>query len=263
MIQVLVPTHSKTNDECKKMVSALNISTNCLICNQKSTEENFNDDRLAIKNFIDCGVSVNRNNLLTNCSGDICVCVDDDCPLVDNYEEIINKEFEKFPDADFILFNGIVTHENNRLVHNKKTKKVHRFNEVSFAGGPGLVFKKEAIKKYKVLYNTKVGYPNKISFGEDTLFIKSIINQKANFVRSNEVLFIIKDDVDNSSYFKGVTEDFVISKGCVTKIIHPRLFWLYKYHYASRIKNWRNNQFSFKKLVHLLKEGSKLSKNII
>lgn len=263
MYQILVPTYNKTIEECKNIISVLNISSNCLICNQNSQEKDLDFEGLIIRNFKECGVSRNRNSLLSNCSGDICICIDDDCPLVDNYIDIIEQTFKKYSDAEFILFNGIVTHENNRLVHNKKTKKVRHFRDVSYAGGPGLVFKKEAISKYNLKYNEKVGFPNKISFGEDSLFTKAIVDSKANFIRSSEVLFIIKDDVDNSSYYNGVTEDFVRSKGCITKTLYPRLFWILKYHYARRLKHWRNNEFSYKKLIALLNEGSKLSKDII
>ena len=178
---------------------------------------------------------------------------------MDNYEKIIENTFKKYPDAEFILFNGVVTHENNRLVHNKKTKIVKKFNDVSYAGGPGFVFKREAIKKYNLRYNTNVGFPNKISFGEDTLFAKQLVDKKVNFIRSSEVLFIIKDDIDNSSYFSGVTEDFVISKGYIAKKIHPVLFWIYKYHYAYDFLHWRNNTISFRRLIHLLRVGSKLN----
>ncbi|MCQ2976405.1 MAG: hypothetical protein MJ232_00110 [archaeon] len=261
--QVLVPTHHKTIDECLDLTKKLKIAGNCLITNQVSEISEFVQSSTKILSINNIGVSNNRNNLLNYCEGDICICIDDDCPLVDNYEELINNAFKKYPDAEFILFNGIVTHENNRLIHNKKTKKVIRFKDVSYAGGPGLVFKKEAIKKYNLSYNTKVGFPNKIQIGEDSLFIKSIVDSKAEFIRSSDVLFVIQDDVDNSVYFKGVTEDFVISKGCIDKIVHPYLFWLLKYRYALKLKHWRNNKFSLRKLVTLLKEGSKLSKDII
>lgn len=261
--QVLVPTHHKSKNECLELVEKLNIKSDCLIANQNDEDSSFSVDNLTIVNFSNIGVSNNRNNLLANATGDICICIDDDCPLVDNYEEIIENTFKKYPDAEFILFNGVVTHENNRLIHNKSTKRVRNFKDVSYAGGPGIVFKKEAIKNYKLSYNTKVGYPNKIQIGEDSIFIKSIVDSKANFVRSSDVLFVIQDDVDNSTYFKGVTDDFVISKGCIDKIVHPHLFWILKYRYALRLKHWRNNKFSLKKLVSLLKEGSKLSRDII
>lgn len=261
--QVLVPTHHKTTEQCFALFNYLNIKTNCLVCNQCGENGVNEADKIKIINFNNIGISINRTNLIKNAEGDICICIDDDCPLVDNYQEIIENTFKKFPDAEFILFNGVVTHENNRLIHNKKTKRVRKFKDVSYAGGPGLVFKREAIKKYNIKYNPKVGYPNKIQLGEDTLFVKSIVDSKAIFVRSSDVLFIIKDDVDNSVYFKGVTEEFVISKGCIDKLVHPNLFWLLKYRYAYKLKKWRNNEFSFKKLVALLKEGSKMSKNLI
>lgn len=261
--QVLVPTHHKKTDECVLLKNSLNISCDCLISNQCNDDSFISNGNIQIKNANNIGVSINRNNLLKYCSGDICICIDDDCPLVDNYIDIIDKEFNKYPDAEFILFNGIVAHENNRLVHNKKTKRVKKFKDVGYAGGPGLVFKKEAIKKYNLRYNTKVGYPNKVQLGEDSLFIKSIVESKANFVRSSEVLFTIKDDVDNSIYFKGVTEDFVISRGCIMKIVHPHIFWILKYRNALKMRHWRNNKFSLKKLTSLLKEGSKLANEVI
>lgn len=261
--QVLVPTHHKTIEQCIEILDYLNIKSNCLICNQSDQALSKEINNLTIINCNNIGVSNNRNNLLDYAKGDICICIDDDCPLVDNYEQIIENSLIKYPDAEFILFNGIVTHENNRLIHNKKTKRVRKFKDVGYAGGPGLVFKRDAIKKYNLRYNTKVGYPNKVQLGEDSLFIKSIVDSKANFVRSSEVLFLIKDDVDNSVYFKGVTEDFVLSRGCILKIVHPYLFWILKYRNAFKMKHWRNNKFSIKKLVKLLKEGSKLSKEII
>lgn len=261
--QVLVPTHGKTLKECCNFLDNLKIKSNCLICNQCGSVSINNIGNLKIVDCDNIGVSNNRNNLLDNAEGDICICIDDDCPLVDNYEEIIKNTFLKYPSAEFILFNGIVTHENNRLVHNKKTKIVNKFKDVGYAGGPGLVFRREAIKKYNLRYNTKVGFPNKIQLGEDSLFVKTIVDSKANFIRSSDVLFKIKDDVDNSVYFKGVTEDFVISRGCIMKIVHPHLFWILKYRSAFKMRHWRNNEFSIKKLVRLLKEGSKLSKDII
>ena len=261
--QVLIPTHNKTIKQCLDFLDYLNIESNCLVCNQCGEASIIEINNLKVISCDNIGVSNNRNNLLDYAEGDICICIDDDCPLVDNYEEIIKNEFKQYSDAEFILFNGIVTHENNRLVHSKKTKRVRKFKDVGYAGGPGLVFKKEAIKKYNLRYNTKVGYPNKIQLGEDSLFIKSIVDSKANFIRSSDVLFTIKDDVDNSIYFKGVTEDFVISRGCIMKIVHPHMFWILKYRNAFKMRHWRNNEFSLKKLVRLLKEGSKLSTDII
>lgn len=261
--QVLIPTHHKTLEQCSEFLNYLNVKSNCLICNQCDNSSIKEAEKFKVVNCNNIGVSNNRNNLLDYAEGDICICIDDDCPLVDNYEEIIENCFKEYPNAEFILFNGIVAHENNRLIHNKKTKRVKKFKDVGYAGGPGLVFKKEAIKKYNLRYNTKVGYPNRIMLGEDSLFIKSIVDSKAIFIRSNEVLFIVKDDVDNSVYFKGVTEDFVISRGCIMKIVHPHLFWILKYRNALKMRHWRDNKFTFRQLIKLFNQGSLISKDII
>lgn len=258
--QVLIPTHDKTNEECFKLIKKLNITTSCLISNQNKANNIIKDNLLHLININSIGVSKNRNNLLKNCEGDICICIDDDCPLIDDYQDIIKNEFKKFPEAEFILFNGIVTHENNRLVHNKKSKMVHRFRDISYGGGPGLVFKRSALEKYNLSYDEEIGYPNKIQLGEDTLFLKSLVDQKVKIARSKETLFIIEDDVDNSIYFKGVTEDFVYSRGYVTKMLHPNLWRLYIIKYSFFLKKWRGNKFSFCKLHKLLKQGAKDSK---
>ena len=258
--QVLIPTHHKSTVECFELAKKLNIYTNCLISNQNGDSNIIKKELVEILNVNSIGVSKNRNSLLKNCHGEICICIDDDCPLVKNYVDIIENEFTKFPNAEFILFNGIVTHENNRLVHNKKSKKVRRFKDISYGGGPGLVFKKSALAKYKLSYNENIGYPNKIQLGEDTLFLKSLIDQKAKVVRSKEVLFVIQDDVDNSIYFKGVSEEFVYSRGYVTWMLHHHLWRLYIIKYSFFLKKWRNNKFSLLKLHSLLKKGALDSK---
>ena len=88
-------------------------------------------------------------------------------------------EFNKYK-CDCALFNGLVPYEGNRKVHNKRTKRVRRFSDVSYAGGPGFAFTKKFKTINKVQYDEKIGYPNEICFGEDSLFYKKkqLIRQK-------------------------------------------------------------------------------------
>lgn len=254
-IEVLIPTHHKSLDEIKGIVSKSNIKSNVLVCNQVDKDEDINIDNIHIVNVTNLGVSNNRNNLLEHAFGDICVCIDDDCKLVDNYIEIVTDFFSKHPDAEAVLFNGIVRKESDRLIHNKSTKRVRYFNSISYGGGPGLVYKREALKKYNLRYNVNVGYPNKIYMGEDTLYLYSLVKAKVKLYRSKEVLFSIEEDVTNSIYFKGVDESFLFSKGYITSIIHPYLKRLYVIKYAFRLRHWRNNSYSLKELIKLMHEG--------
>ena len=260
-IEVLIPTHHKSVDEIKEMIKRNNVQSPVLVCNQVDTDSDTYIDDIHIVNVSNLGVSNNRNNLLDYCKGDMCICIDDDCRLVDDYIDIVNSFFNNHPDAEFILFNGIVTKENNRLIHNKKTKKVTRFNDISYGGGPGLVFKKECVEKYKLRYDTSIGYPNYICLGEDTLFLYNLVKSKAVVYRSNEVLFSIEDDVNNSIYFRGVDESYLISKGYITSIIHPYLKRIYVIKYALYLRHWRGNKHSFNKLIRIMSKGCKYKKN--
>ena len=259
-IEVLIPTHHKSIDDIKKIVKSSNVKSPVLVCNQVDNDADTYIDDIHIVNVSNLGVSNNRNNLLDNAIGDICICIDDDCRLVDNYVDIVTTFFKEHPNAEFVLFNGIVTKENNRLIHNKKISRVSRFNQVSYAGGPGLVFKRDAINKYALRYDISVGYPNYICLGEDTLFLYHLVKSKAIFYRSNEVLFSIEEDVTNSIYFEGVNEQFLISKGYITSIIHPYLKRIYLYKYALYLRRWRNNKYSFYQLIKMMKKGFKYNK---
>ena len=255
-IEVLIPTHHKSIEDIVEIVKKSNSQSRTLVCNQVDKESIKEiSDNLRIINITNIGVSNNRNNLLHHASQDICICIDDDCQLVDNYIEIVNNFFTSHPDAEFVLFNGIVRKENNRLIHNKKTKRVTRFNDISYGGGPGLVFRRATISKYNLEYDTSVGYPNYICLGEDTLFLYNLVKKGVKVYRSNEVLFSIEDDVDNSIYFKGVDESFLISKGYITSIIHPHLKRLYVIKYALKLHHWRGNTYSLYQLIRIMNKG--------
>lgn len=262
ILEVLVPTYKKNAFQCIELAKKLNINSPYLICCQSNNKQQIFTEGNRILFFNNIGISNNRNNLLDNAVGDICVCIDDDCPLEKNYQEIISEEFKKYPTAEFILFNGIVCKENDRLVHNKKTKFVNKYSSISYAGGPGLVFKKDAIKKYGIRYNEQIAFPNKIVLGEDSLFYYQLIEAGAKILRSNKIIFRIKEDVDNSSYFNGVTNNFIISKGCIIKLVHPRLYWLFKYYYSFKMLNWRDNKISYFEMLKLFKKGFKEANKI-
>lgn len=254
-LEVLVPTHHKLKEEVLEMIKKCNVKSQVLVCNQGNSDSNTRIDNIHLVNVSNVGVSNNRNNLLNYAEGDICICIDDDCRLVDNYVDIVDNFFKEHPDVEFILFNGIVTKENNRLIHNKKTKRVTRFNDISYGGGPGLVFRRDAISKYDLKYDTSVGYPNYICLGEDTLFLYNLVKSKAVVYRSDEVLFSIEDDVDNSIYFKGVDESFLISKGYIASIIHPHLKRLYVVKYALHLRHWRGNTQPLFQLIKKMNKG--------
>ena len=58
------------------------------------------------------GLSRSRNKLIENATGDILVIGDDDVEYLDGYLDIIKNAYNKYPDADIIVFR--FTHEKGK-----------------------------------------------------------------------------------------------------------------------------------------------------
>ncbi len=260
-IEILIPTHHKTKEDLLAIYDKLSLNNDVLFANQIDQDDYY---EFEYKNHIvrvicssKKGISANRNTLLDHMRGDLLICTDDDCRLIDNYEEIIASFFASHPDAEVVLFNGIVTKEGGRLVHDKASKRVRRISDVSYAGGPGFVFKRQSIINSKIRFDERLCLPNYICLGEDSVFANDLVHSQLIFYRSHDVIFSIDDDVDNSSYFKVVDERFVISRGYIIARLHPFLKHIYFIKSALRMRNWRGNTFSIFKLYKLLIRGSR------
>lgn len=190
------------------------------------------------------GVSVNRNILIDNCTSDIGVFIDDDCSMVSGYEAVINDFYQKH-DCDYACFNGFLPIKNrNELIHKESSKKITCFHDISSVGAPGFSGKISTLKKNHLRFNEKIGTPNFIVLGEDSLFVKDVFDSKCVFYRSNSPVFKIEDDLDNSSYFKGFNDyRFLISKGYVGQSIYKNNYHLLKFIYAFKLTKKNNLKF--------------------
>lgn len=265
-IVVCVVTMNKSNDEILNLYKKINIKGDALFANQcgKTGLSNIfiHDHLIKIYNFDDIGVSNNRNHLLDNSYGDICINVDDDCELFDDYYEIIEKFFTTHPHCNFVQFNGIWCKQNNRKIHNKKTELVKKFNDVSYAGAPGFAYRTNIMNGIKLRYRTTLGVPNYVYNGEDSVFLYDLIklDDGKSFYRSSDVIFGVAEDIDNSTYFSSVNEQYCFSKGAITKIIHPCLKYLYLFYYTYKVKHWRNCKLSYKMIFSNILKGIKAFK---
>ena len=260
-IEILIPTFNKTKEQIQDLVKFLNIKTNALFANQNGKTENYNfeiDDhliRVICTNTI--GVSKNRNILLDNCCGDICVCIDDDCPLVENYVEIIDN-FYRINQPDYAVFNGNFAKKSGKLVYSKKTKLISHYSNISSAGGPGFTFCRSKIIPVNLRYDESVGTPNYICAGEDSLFYRDLLKTKLKGYRVFTILFTISNEETDSSYFSGINEQYVTTRGYITYLLHPCLFHLYKVRHIIRFKRM-NPKLKLHELIKFMNCGRKMT----
>lgn len=261
-IEVLVPTYNQSKEDILNLVKKLNVKSDALFANQNGKNETYDFDYDGHKIRIVCtdtkGVSLNRNILLNNCSGDICICIDDDCPLIEKYVSFVN-DFYKKHDISYAVFNGILAKQNNKKVYSGKTKKVKRYCNLSTAGGPGFTFDRIKLLKLGLKYNEKVGVPNYICAGEDSLFYRDLFKTKALGYRVSDVLFIISNEATDSSYYKGINEQYVTTRGYITYLLHPYLFILYKIRHVLRFKKL-GTDLSLHEMNKCMNKGKKMTK---
>lgn len=251
-LQVLIPTMFKDGEEeIRKLLLHLNVDSPTIVANQTNREStysfDYNGNEITVIDTKTRGVSVNRNILLDNLKASIGLFIDDDCALLPNYEETITIFFFKNKNhATF--FNGLI--KSGRKINNKHTTYVIRFKDLSHSGGTGFAISKAAVEKFKPRFNEKLGTPNYIYSGEDSFFVSELIKKRMRIFRSSKLIFDIIEDDEKSSYFKGFDEQFFISKGAVTKLIHPCLFRIYEiyYSYSLREKTSRDHKFIYENM---------------
>ena len=156
-VQVLA---SVMNQENMEIVKRMNIKTEAIIinqCNENSYDETFvNDRKIRMFSFEERGVGLSRNNALIRATEDILIFADEDETFVDNYEQIILKQFEIYKDADMILFNVPSKNPDRPIYHIKDNSRVKWYNCLRY-GAVKIAVKREIIQKNNLYFSLLFG----------------------------------------------------------------------------------------------------------
>ena len=259
-LSVLIPTHNKSNNEIMNILVTLNVSGHCIVANQINENSIHYDDNTIIINNNTKGVSVNRNILLENVDTDYCLFIDDDCVLMDNYEKVVIKEFNKHPDAEVIVFSRD-SNDTMFLPVTLKERKAKSFRHISKMGAPGIAIKTQAIKKYNLRFNEKLGTPNYFYNGEDSLFLFELLRKKVSVYTSSIHLYLLLLGSNKSSYFTEYDEHFFASVGGVQYLLHSKTYKIYLIKQAIYYKN--RTKLCFLQIFKSFHFGVKTMKNMV
>ena len=160
-VEVLIALMNCENEkQFKKICKLNNIKGMAIASNQIETKGiTIKDGVQKIISYQEKGASQNRNRLLENAIGDICVFADDDTVFVDNYEKIIENEYKKNKDADMLIFyaeNQNKHREKNKKIGNKKINKINLMRIRTYE----ITLKKETLEKIKeknIKFDTNFG----------------------------------------------------------------------------------------------------------
>ena len=251
-VQVLVAAMNQVDH---KLLERMNIQSDVIVGNQCSYNSiehfDFNGHKAVYLNFDERGVGLNRNNTLIHSTGDVCLFADDDMNYVDNYVEIINKSFEKYPNADALIFNINTVGANNHMRRkNTAVKRVSTYNSLNY-GATRIAVKRSELLKKRICFSQYFGGGSIYSSGEDSLIIRDMLRNGLKIYAIPEIIATV--DQSTSTWFSGYHEKFFFDKGALMKAMFPKMYILMNNLYfplryrsitnerMSNIRRWMNN----------------------
>lgn len=257
-MEVLVST---MNQEVKDLSLAkkMNIQTKATIINQTNEYGFSNSEEIKMYSYAERGVGKSRNSALLRATGDICLMADDDMVYVDGYKEIVEKAYEKYNDADFIVFNVRVHYPDRTVERVSKPGRVRFFNSLKY-GTVTFSFYKNVISRENIFFSLLFGGGAKFSSGEDTLFLWTCLKKGLKVYAEETVIA----DVYNyeSSWFKGYNEKFYKDKGALFKALDPRWHLLLNLQLAIRKRKEYGSEKSIFEILRIMNNGAKEFKNL-
>ena len=241
----------------------MNIQTNAVIANQtdyyKYEEKVFENSSVKFISTKTRGLSRNRNIALGLSQAKYVLFADDDMRFVDNYEEIIEKEFKLHPEADAIKFYVENVNSDRQLswTRPKQFTKATRRN-VSSSGVVALVIKREILMRHNLYFHENYGSGTLNYCGEDTIFLQTLINKKVVFFISPTKISEISQG--ESTWFNGYNSDYFYTVGKVLSEIYPLLSRIIVIRSAYKFSKNEKCSLSFREILKNYYLGIKSNK---
>lgn len=257
-VQILVATMNQTD---YSKLDEINVQTECIVINQcdhnKQTKINYKGNSVLWIDTVERGLSRSRNMALDYATGDICLLVDDDEILVNNYEKIILEGFESIKTADLLTFNIRSVGNVRQRYENTNIKRLHFYNIMRY-GSARIAFRRECIEKNMIRMDVRFGAGSLISSGEDSIFLSKCLKSG---MRAYAYPGLIADINDNTStWFSGYTDTYFRNIGTVFAAMSPRWSNLWIAQYLIRHSNVTKEIGMKRSLVLMLKGKNDLKK---
>ncbi len=205
---------------------------NVVVVNQNKENNSVlvRNERQKMVNTTTKGLSVSRNIAISHSDADICLIADDDEIFVDNVCDVIRSAYEKYTDADVIIFKIA----NLREKFHGKTKWLKRIDLLRVSSVQ-ISFKRDSIKNVQFDTNLGAGTPN--GAGEENKFLLDCKKQGLKILYIPLIIGELAENSD-STWFDGYNEHYFYNRGRTTRYIYGFVFSsLYAIYYAMMHKD--------------------------
>lgn len=220
---------STMNREDFSFLEKLCLKADTLVVNQNCPEK---QEAFSLSNGVcvksistpEKGLSRSRNKLIENATGDICIIGDDDVEYFDGYLDIIEGAYEKYADADIIIFR--FTNEKGKETRLRYTEDVSvTMQNISKFASVEITFKSESIKKSEISFNNNIGLGTDFPSGEENAFLADALRAGLKIYHVPQTICVAQEAVKiNEGYdvFK-----YLEDKGATFYCIYKNMFPVY------------------------------------
>lgn len=253
----------KDEIEYRNLLKQDNITGKVVAINQvKEKGFNIENGDTRIFSYKEVGASNSRNKLVEKAEGDICIFADNDTVFVDNYEEIIKKEYEKNPEADIIIFfaeNQNSNREKNKRIGNKKINNLNLMKIRTYE----ITMKKQTLDKIRnenLKFDTNFGPGGIFKKGEETIFISELLKMGMKIYSIDKKISTSRNE--ESTWFTGFNEKFLFDQGAIFYRIYHKWYKILIIQYLVRKYFLYKKNVSIKKAYKEMCAGAKKCKEM-
>lgn len=259
-LQVLAVTMHR---EDLAIAEQMNIRCDGLIANQADREETITCDtphgRWRMITTATRGVGRNRNVGLDAADGDILLLSDDDVVYRDDMPTEVLQAFRDCPQADVIIFGMDMVRDGQVFeTRSEPHRRVRIWNAMKY-GTYRIAIRREALLRTHIRFHESFGGGCPFSAGEDSLFIKSCLDNGLRIYTHPYVLGTCCKD--RSSWFVGYNDKYFYDKGVLVRHLFPHTAYLMALYFAVRFK--RDTHVSVWRRLRLVYAGVRGGKQMI
>lgn len=260
-LQVIVST---MNQKDYSLLDKMNIQSDAVVINQcdENSVADFEYKGHQIKwiSMTERGIGLSRNTGILHSSADVLLFADDDITYCDGYADGVLSAFCKNEEADVICFNINLVNSNKNIGghrNNTENKKLNVFNSMRY-GACLMAVRRKAILRERIMFSLLFGGGAEFMSGEDSIFIKDCFD--AGLKLYADVFCLGDVDDSQSSWYKGINDEFFIHRGMVYATAFPKAYLVIFLYYAYKNSKTHKN-YSLKKIYNLFRQGRKAINN--
>lgn len=246
---------STMNQKNYELIEKSNIKTGVVVNQTKIDSRSVINNSILWINSKTKGLSKSRNIAIQNSKAEICVFGDDDLEYIENYEKIIEREFEDLK-IDIVCFQ--VEGIEKKFKNYKPEPKKIGFMDALQVSSVEIAFRRSPIITKNLKFDELFGAGSTFSMGEENIFLYDAL--RANLKIKYVPVKIANLHMSESSWFKGFNEEYLINRGAIFRRMSKRYYILLIIQFALRKRKLFQDLNFFEIIFKMLSGSNKYNK---